>query len=407
LIFFIHLIYKSVYMKSILCLFLATLCAITYSCKKNDTGIPLPGADKPRVEKASAWYDQQMKTTKPAMLNDVAQLTLSQDKPAWDKASYFAAQHTLIVPLQTAGKEPGNVKAAGYLVLKENAAGDIENGSFYYVLQPAGSVEVDISPALFSNQIEQAQFSGAIIRYSPGGYLAGSRHYNNGAPEAKEDRLLQRTVKKEEDESQNLAPLDPGCSYLTIDWYWQTYQNGVLISEVYVFSTTEIVCVGGGGGGGNQHQNIDEFFERGVAAGQAVSEKVSEETINIDAMHRVKKYDWRFYKNHGIGHIDYYSREYGYQEKQANGSWMFTSLEHNSIWKEGSTMNWELTCTIVTATPTIGGGGVLQSWARMDLEFDIHYKFEFGLNNRVVDKRDTEGAIWYAGWGTTIPSPGN
>lgn len=406
MIFFIHLIYKSVYMKSIVCFFLATLCAITYSCKKNDTGIPLPGADKPRVEKASAWYDQQMKTMKPATLNDAAQLTLSQDKPAWDKASYFAAQHTLIVPLQTAGKESGNVKAAGYLVLKENAAGDMENGSFYYVLQPAGSVEVDISPALFSNKIEQAQFSGAIIRYSPGGSLSGSRHYNNGVPEAKEDRLLQRTANKGNGETQNLAPLDPGCSYLTIDWYWQTYQNGVLISEVYVFSTTEIVCEGGGGGGGGtQTQNIDELFERGVAAGQAVSEKVSEETINIDATHRVKKYDWRFYKNKGIGSLEYYSREYGYQEKQTDNRWIFTSLQHHSIWKVASTPNWDVTCNIVTATPTVFNSGMLASWAAMELEFDIHYRFEFGIYNNNVDDRKTKPCVWHVSDGIVIPFP--
>jgi len=403
------LLYKSVYMKSTLCLYLAALCIVIYSCKKNDNGNPLPGVEQSRVEKASAWYDRQVKTTTPATLNDAVQLSMSHDKPAWDNASYFAAQHTIIVPLQTAGKQPGNVKAAGYLILKETAAGDIENGSFYYVLPSAGNKEVNISPALFSNTIKKEAFSGAIIRYSPGGYLSESRHYNNGAPEAKEDRLLHRTAKKGNGETQNLAPLDPGCAYVTIDWYWQTYVNGVLVNEEYVFSTTEIVCEGGGGGGGggNQHQNIDELFERGIAAGQAVSEKVSEETINIDAMHRVKKYDWRFYKNHGIGYIDYYSREYGYQEKQANESWMFTSLEHNSIWKTGTAVNWELTCTIVTATPTIGGGGILQSWAKMELEFDMHYKFQYGQFSNVDDDRKTEGAIWYAGWGTTIPLPGN
>lgn len=391
-------------MKSKLCLYLSALFAVIYSCKKNDNGNPLPGVEQSRVEKASAWYDRHVRITTLATLNNEAQLNISQNRPAWDNASYFAAQHTIIVPLQTAGKEPGNVKAAGYLVLKETAAGDIENGNFYYVLQPAGSAGVNISPALFSNSIQKETFSGAIIRYSPGGYLSESRHYNNGAPEAKEDRLLQRTAKKGNGETQNLAPLDPGCSYITIDWYWQTYQNGVLITEVYVFSTTEVVCEGGGGGGGNQHQNIDELFERGVAAGHSTSVKISEETIDLDASHRLKKYDWKFYENNGIGSLQYYSREYGYQEKQTNEKWIFTSLQHNSIWKVSNTYNWDVICTIVSTIPTIGGGA-LASWASMQLEYDAHYTFSAFGYQRSTDKRDNSGALWHANQGTIIPLP--
>ncbi len=45
-------------------------------------------------------------------------------------------------------------------------------------------------------------------------------------------------------------PLEEGCIIEQIDWYWQTFINGVLVSEEYLFTTNEIICEGGGGGGG-------------------------------------------------------------------------------------------------------------------------------------------------------------
>ena len=36
-----------------------------------------------------------------------------------------------------------------------------------------------------------------------------------------------------------------GGTLVTIDWYWQVYENGVLVSETYLYSTQE--CVGGSG----------------------------------------------------------------------------------------------------------------------------------------------------------------
>jgi hypothetical protein len=44
------------------------------------------------------------------------------------------------------------------------------------------------------------------------------------------------------------APLDDGCEWVVIEWYWQTWVNGILISEVYLFSTSEALCEPGAGG---------------------------------------------------------------------------------------------------------------------------------------------------------------
>lgn len=57
-------------------------------------------------------------------------------------------------------------------------------------------------------------------------------------------------VRKTQVSSRN-APLDGDCEIVQIDWYWQTWVDGVLISEEYLFTTNEILCSPGGGGGGD------------------------------------------------------------------------------------------------------------------------------------------------------------
>lgn len=57
------------------------------------------------------------------------------------------------------------------------------------------------------------------------------------------------TVKKSKKPQNRLdAPLDEGCEWVEVEWYWQTWVDGVLISEEYLFSTNEVICAPGAGG---------------------------------------------------------------------------------------------------------------------------------------------------------------
>lgn len=56
--------------------------------------------------------------------------------------------------------------------------------------------------------------------------------------------IFKQKEKNKNDNTSNTAPEE-----ICIDWYWQHYENGILIWEVYLF--TECYEVGGGGGGGS------------------------------------------------------------------------------------------------------------------------------------------------------------
>lgn len=64
------------------------------------------------------------------------------------------------------------------------------------------------------------------------------------------------SVKKSPEIAHRDAPLDEGCEWVEIEWYWQTWENGVLISEEYLFSTNEAICEPGAGGNGGADTTI-------------------------------------------------------------------------------------------------------------------------------------------------------
>lgn len=394
-------------MKASLLKMTTVLLVFLSACKKQDPANEPQLTQQPGAGKAKAWYEEQLRMAKrpvSATGSFTAQLMPGQDKPVWDKAAYYAAERTTIVPLESATKpQPGKVKASGYLVVEQNAAGGIAKGNIYYLIQDRDATKLRVDPSLFRNSIEKENFSGAILRFSPSGYKAESWYYKDGAPQERNDRLLQR-VQKGNSGAQSIAPLDEGCSWVTIDWYWQTFENGVLVFEEYLFSTTSVVCETEGGGGGGS-QNVDLYFRAGVEAGHAVSEKISEETFDIDPSHRRKKYYWRIYKNSGIGGtVQFFSEEVGYQQKLANGKWIFTGLDHVSITRIGGGLNWNVTCELISANSVIATGQ-LANWASMYLDYKVHYRFAaLGYENE-DDDRKTSAAAWSTSQGEIIPFP--
>jgi hypothetical protein len=75
------------------------------------------------------------------------------------------------------------------------------------------------------------------------------RQVINGTPATSPYKLSVKKGKPQIDISSS-APVPSNCDVVVVDWYWQTWENGVLVSEEYLFSTNELSCEGGAGGGG-------------------------------------------------------------------------------------------------------------------------------------------------------------
>ncbi|MFT3979292.1 MAG: hypothetical protein QM687_02405 [Ferruginibacter sp.] len=203
-----------------------------------------------------------------------------------------------------------------------------------------------------------------------------------------EPRLPQKNLSKPTDDNQspqtNYVPLpDCGGSEPTcIDWYWQTWVNGELADEEYLF--TSCYCLGGGGGGSNQPSEA-QLAESALEAAAGTIESTSyllditdEGTSTIGGVEkRTKLYKWKFVE-FGFGKTaSGYSIDRGIHKKvMVNGSWkwQWESLTHINHGIEGFAI-WppktSSSLSVIAAQPTIG---------LYNASMDIHYEFTLTYN---------------------------
>jgi hypothetical protein len=91
-------------------------------------------------------------------------------------------------------------------------------------------------------------FSGAVLYYNTAGQPTASRVYNNGQLQQGATAILAAKPQPAGSDANKVprncdGPGQEGC----IDWYWQTWVDGVLVYEEYQFTTC---CNSGGGGSG-------------------------------------------------------------------------------------------------------------------------------------------------------------
>jgi hypothetical protein len=182
-----------------------------------------------------------------------------------------------------------------------------------------------------------------------------------------------------------------------------------LINEEYVFSSCACEEPGGNGGGdGSQvltEQELIALFDAYVEGSHSTSKSISEQTIFEDAQKRKRKYDWQFHQiDDGFGPAyKFYSTEMGYQTKNPNGTWKFTSLEHSSTSQEGDAYFWTATHTIIGNPVCAVGTAFFNSWASIQFDYDINIAYTVLGFTRSKEKIFTNAKIWNSSQGITLP----
>lgn len=178
----------------------------------------------------------------------------------WAEAGLDAATHTYWVPAAFTNTKAAGGKSNTYLVATENGQGQITGGQYVMVLPNAkkmGKDNTGYGPiAMLADKkptnlpAGEAGFSGAVLYYDVQGQLTGSQVYEAGQLQPKATANLAARDEGQGSPSPNKVIREcgealgiPAC----IDWYWQTYVNGVLVEEDYMFTT----CCSGSSGGGN------------------------------------------------------------------------------------------------------------------------------------------------------------
>lgn len=203
-------------------------------------------------EKVKAWFEKQPKAPNYRQVLFESKTINLPEEIAWMRSKYNAEAKINITPINIKSVDR-NLPAFKYLVTNTDEGGGVLGGYYYTILsnkKTLDQLENEDVPLMMIN-LEQIpkNFTGTIIKQDLNNTIIWSKHYEQGTIVGKADKIEARKS-KDQTSIGNYAPLEEGCNYVTIEWYWQTWQNGVLIYEEYVGSSIVVVCEGTGGGGG-------------------------------------------------------------------------------------------------------------------------------------------------------------
>ena len=222
-------------------------------CKKITPAEEITIVDNASTEKVKAWFD---KLPPKKETNDLTASPfingLPAGKPDWEKLRYNPQDKAYTIPVSIAAHgQTANASAYRYLVVNENDKGDITGGNYVMVLtdktKPNAITQDDINYGMLSLRSVPGNFNGAVLQYDMSDQPLSAAHYEKGEPvRTKADKFSGKPVTV----NNNMPLPDCGGEQTCIDWYWQTYVNGVLVYEEYLFTTCSCYSNGGGGGGG-------------------------------------------------------------------------------------------------------------------------------------------------------------
>ena len=354
-------------------LFVFATIAMLLSCKKETIEESAVKGPEIVTQKIKTWYNSQPTGAKSQIVMVNAKAIKIIESLVYEETKYYSASNTSITPVTVDNVRKG-IKTYKYLATVSNSVGEVIKANYFVVLQSnnnasqkAQAVEsLVVTPELISLKNIPANFTGAIIKYDDENIIISSVHYENGILVSKTDKIslkvsnrinIEETV-ADDGPVGSVAPLDEGCSYVTIDWYWQSYENGVLISEEYVTSTIGIVCGGNGGGGSVGGASIAEVAQAAVntltSTANATSTAISSGSTPIDDLTVEKLYSWKCVEGFGWKCVAY---DKGIQKRVSiNKPWKWHSLQNLAISQVGNTItaNATITTAKVFADPIIG-----------------------------------------------------
>ncbi len=306
-------------------------------CKKETlTDQPINAADNLAAQKVQQWLKAQPQPL--AKRGRKAGTTLPMLYLDWPTASFNTATGTYRVNTTL-----GNGTAQAYLVATQNKAGQITGGQYLLVLPDRkkmgdAAAKAYNPAALLANAVPR-NFSGALLHYSTDGLYTGSQVYSEGQLLPNATANLATRDDADSDPDPNNVVLECGDAIgvtACIDWYWQTYVNGVLEFEDY-FATT---CCGGTSGGGNgggvsAEQACANDLAAFVSQGQAEEGPTDVTYTPVGPNAWEAKYAWRIYRD-APNQYEILSFETGIMRRpNPNAGFEFESLRHDYIRHNG------------------------------------------------------------------------
>lgn len=344
---------------------------ILYSCKKAAIE-PTPLQSPPSVtESLQSWAKAQdaalafQKVTVDGKTVRVPQFLVVES------TQYFPAERMNITPIQV-GNTQSSSPTYKYLVTELGEGGTIIKGDYYVILNDKkNAIPVAITAALLNLSKIPSGFNGTIMKYDLDNNIIFTKHYENGALTGKSGSLVTKKGQPDNNAEKggpvgNYAPLNQGCEYVYIEWYYQVYENGVLIYEEYLETTAVVYCeAGGSGGSGNP--TCQEQLQNFANQGSATSGTTFSQDISNDGTIWKKTYNWAIFTAGTWGLLSYDKATFEkiYYASNNTERWEFQSFDHIKIAEVGTNVGGTRTFqdlgATINFTPT-----KTSAWERID-----------------------------------------
>ncbi len=351
-----------------------------FGCKKQDLINESSLIENSISGKVRSWLESQ-----PAFVNyqkvKAGNMVIDvPEKIEWEKSEYFAHSNTIITPVNVGNAKKGQ---SGYKFLAAELyeTGNIKKANYYNVLIDRNETDLPvnsfITPELVKLKKIPAEFTGSIIQYDILNTEIFSMYYHKGVLNNKTGKVVAKSsmtaglrngVKDDAEPGPENPPLPEGCSYVSIDWYWQVYVNGVLVYEEYLYTSTVVVCEGGnepGGGGGSPtcEQQNENFINQGVA--------VSGLVYTLPGGHNgtiwIRNYNWPIFTAATWGLLSYEKGTLVKVHYQNFERWEFQSFEHIRITEVGTVFGGTRTYEDLGATINITPPRT-SAWVQIDFK---------------------------------------
>ncbi len=304
-----------------------------------------------------------------------AMVTANQNVPNlgtldWSATMYNSLSKSYITPIINSVQKT----SFSYLVANTDSEGSILSGKYVFIFVNSVETKLLLSPKINAAFVEGSlvpnNFNGAIIEQDLQNKYIASKHYENGKiNSAKKDEAVYKFKTKVYEQQKNNSEPDPSIvgDPTCIDWYWQTWIDGVLVNEVYQFTTCN---AGGGGGGGTSNGNGNSCSSAAIQAfanaGSAMSGTLNtvDEFYNGTTLRRA--YNWKIYSANTWGLFSY---ERATLEKKSYPNnytrWEFETFDHVQIAEVG--MNLGGSRTFIDLGATINMTSTHQTaWVQID-----------------------------------------
>jgi hypothetical protein len=240
--------------------FAIIIIAALLGCKKEITEETSVVEQETVIQKLKSWNDGLSAELKSHRVQIQDIVTTVTEVPDWSEAKFYVDKNMVIAPIKI-----GDAKSAApvfkYLVAKSNAKGEITDVNYYKIFSDNNSPadkflsvnDVDLLSTVISNKNIPVDYTGRILKYNSSNKLLTTNYYENGE------------LKNTEGDKQNdldgvvLPTAPPECYSVTVDSWWVTSLNGVIISWEYLYSTTYTNCNSGGGGSGSNPPATDSI----------------------------------------------------------------------------------------------------------------------------------------------------